>query len=127
MAWSREQRSAIVSSCVKSTRLFARNECMNDWCTAPSASLRNALPLHQQRVYVEAVRVERHVRRTGERVVRGDEQQVDVGFGPHLVVRQAAARIAARIDRSCRSCGTRASSAAANVSRAEAFIYGREG
>ena len=64
---------------------------MNELWNEPSTVLRNCGARHEERVDVDAVGVERHVRRRHLLVVDRDEHQVDVGLRPDRVVRQAAA------------------------------------
>ena len=47
---------------------------------------------HQHGVHVHAVRVQRHTVRRNLLVIDRDEDEVDVGLGPHGVVREAAAQ-----------------------------------
>jgi hypothetical protein len=56
----------------------------------PFGELAELGPLHQQRVDVDAAGVQRDVGFARQRVVCRDQQQVDVGFGPDAVVRQAS-------------------------------------
>ena len=64
---------------------------MNEFWTEPSTMRRNSVARNQERVHVDAIRVERHRSRRHLAVVDRHEDEVDVGLRPDGIVSQAAA------------------------------------